>query len=358
MALAEQRARHVKESVVIREQRHTLALKEPGFAVKLAKLFGWTDAGGSPTSKSPFSVSPIRSRSVSPIGSPTNTRRKGGDDCLDDTAVIATHAEHGVTDVVVGRTELSKRLELLDTPTVEIFGDGASKGNGMESQARAPALAGIADPAVSLIVDSAHKEESPRGSCPRCTRLHQELETALTDRTLAEAELVSLRRTMSQVDTAWECESSGAVNFRPETEQAHFTQPHREGDTTGEAVPPLPSAIIDGDLGIRDELGRLEKSLASLGEDDIAPPTVDGNAVEGQGLPKLRVSHRFPMIYLTLPETWVVLYDFRLFGQTHYIPRHSTNLITQISPSITRHQNISTPVNCFRLRNSFYSQKM
>lgn len=294
LALAEQRARHVKESVVIQEQRHTLALKEPGFAGKLAKLFGWTDAGESPTSKSPFSVSPVRSRSVSPIGSPKIAHRKGEDDCLDDTAVMATLAENGVEDVVVGRTEFSKRLELLDTPTVEIFGDGANKDSVNEPQTRTSASSGIYDPAVSLVVDYANKEERTAFSCPRCTKLQQELETALTDRTLAEAELVSMRRAVSQVDTAWECESSGAVDVRPETEQAHSAQPDRE------AVPQLPSAIIDSDLGIRDELDRLQENLASLGADGVAPPTVGGTAAEGQGVPRLQVNRQFPMITIFL----------------------------------------------------------
>lgn len=314
----------MKESVVIQEQRHTLALKEPGFAGKLAKLFGWTDAGESPTSKSPFSVSPVRSRSVSPIGSPKIAHRKGEDDCLDDTAVVATLAENGVEDVVVGRTELSKRLELLDTPTVEIFGDGANKDSANEPQTRTSASSGIYDPAVSLVVDSANKEESAAFSCPRCTKLQQELETALTDRTLAEAELVSMRRAVSQVDTAWECESSGAVDVRPETEQAHSAQPDRESSTAlypsagEEAVPQLPSAIIDSDLGIRDELDRLQENLASLGADGVAPPTVGGTAAEGQGVPKLQVNRQFPMIYhfFRLPEASVRrLHDLRLFWQ-------------------------------------------
>lgn len=296
MALAEQRARHVKESVIIREQRHTLWRKEPGFAGKMAKLLGWADADASPTSKSPLCVSPVRSRSVSPIGSPTNTRRKEGDDWMDDYAVTATHAENGMAGVVVGRTELFKRVELLDTPTVEIFGDVASNDTRKESAAPSSPPSGIAGTAASLVTDSVNKEESASTACPRCARLYRELETALTDRTLAEAELVSMRRAMSQVDTAWEFESSSIAGIRCGPEQPHSTQPANEAGASGETAPVPASGGIDSNLRLRHELGRLEESLEALRE-GAAPPKADGNVMNGQGLRTLQVCHRSPMIF-------------------------------------------------------------
>lgn len=312
MALAEQRARHVKESVVLHEQRHTLAKTEPGFAGKLAKLFGWTNADRSPTSKSPLFVSPVRSRCASPIGSPRITHRTEGDDWLDDAAPMATHAENGMADVVVGKTELSKRLEVLDSPTV----DGTGKSNGKESQTRSPPSRGLADPAVSLITDSANKEDNAMAGCPRCMRLDRELETALTDRTLAEAELVSMRRAVSQVDTVWKCESPGGAAARQGAEQTCYMQPEGKDGAVGETKQPLPhSGRIDSDLGLRDELGRLEERLASLGEDGVAPSKVNENDMDGQGLPKLQVcaaGSRQPTVACRKPRS--VRITFRFLG--------------------------------------------
>lgn len=305
MALAEQRARHVKESVVIREQRYTLATKEPGFAGKIAQLFGWADAGGSSRSNSPLFVSPVRSRSVSPIGSPSNTRRREGSNWLDGGGPLATHPESGVADVVVGRTELSKRLDLLESPTVKVSGDEAGKGSSKESLTLPTNISGTPGPAVSLITDSAGKEGRAPVACPRCTQLHQELETALTDRTLAEAELVSMRKSISQVDAASEWESSGGAGIRHGTERARSSaiQAESDGGAAGETAPLPPSGITDSDLGLRDELGRLEDRLASLGEDGIAPSNVDEKVMDGQSLPKLQVCHQFLTTCCSLPES-------------------------------------------------------
>lgn len=292
----------MKESVVIREQRHILARKEPGFNGKLAKLFGWTDASGSTSSISPLIVSPVRSRSVSPICSPTNTHRKEGSDGLDDNAGREANADKRVEDAVVGRAELSKRLGLLDTPNVEIFGDVAGKGSGKESQMRVSPPYGVADPAAPLTTDYANKE-SVTAACLQCTQLHQQLETALTDRTLAEAELVSMRRVMSRVDTAWECESSGGGNIRQKAENA---QSETEVDPAGDIRSLLPPGRIGGDRGLRDELDRLDARLVIFGRSDAAPSMGEGNAVGDQGRPKLQVRHWIRLNILAYPKSLLV----------------------------------------------------
>jgi len=239
MALAEQRARHAKGSVVIREQRHALARNEPSFSRKIAKLFGWADAGEQPMS--PRQESPMSSRSTSPIGSPTaNGGRKNVD--------IGDVGASGMANVV---TDTPNRPVVQGLSTVALFGDGTGRSSSQKYRRRSSPPFAKADPIRSYISNSGN------GKCPQCTQLRHELEMAITDRTLAEAEVVSTRRVISSIGTAWECEPSAGK----ETNQT--VRNESEGDAATETAPSSPSEMVDKDLNLREELGRLER-FASL----------------------------------------------------------------------------------------------
>lgn len=283
MALAEQRARHVKESIVIQEQRQALAVSDPAFSGKIAKLFGWMDAVGGQTSNPSLCVSPALSRSASPISSPSTARRTGCEDRLDDGATLAIlegsreFSENDVADVVSGTTtgEMSNSLKVADLPTVAALGDGPDRSSSKEYRKLSSPFGGTAGSAVPLIIDPSNNQETAITACPRCMQLRQELETALTDRTLAEVELVSMRRTISLIEPGVaESEDDGAEKTSPLS----------------------PSGTTDNDLDLRDELDRLER-LVSLREDGAAP-YIDGKVGDGGGLPILQVHRRWKLVCL------------------------------------------------------------
>lgn len=300
IALAEQRARHVKESVVFREQRHALAISNPAFSSKIAKLFGWTDVVGSPTNDSPLFISPELSRSGSPINSPitspTAARRNEDEDRQEGGATRA--------DILPDtKREISDSLKTTkDLRDVTVLANGPHRSSTKDCQTQALPPCETIDSAMPLIVDSNNNQETAIAACPRCMNLRRELEMALADRTLAEAELVSMRRTILLVDPAWEFESAGGATNQHAIYERFSVEPGvGESEEYGaEKTAPLsPLGTTANDLDLRGELGRLE-NVVSVGEDSPSPDIFE-KAEDGVGLPTLQVCHYFrrKLVYLT-----------------------------------------------------------
>lgn len=301
IALAEQRARHVKESVVFREQRHALAVNDPAFSGKIAKLFGWTDVVGSQTNNSPLFVSPELSRTGSPINyptsSPTATCPTGREDRRDDGAIrvfTGGCSENNLADVVSDdTTRMSNSLIAVDSPHIAVLADGPDRNSRKDYQEHtSPSCRTTAVAPALLIVNPSNNEETTIKGCPQCTQLTHELEMALTDRTLAEAELVSMRKTFSLGGPGWEFESAGGAASQHARDKRLSVEPgvrESEDDDAEKTAPLSSSGATDNDFDLRDEVGRLEK-LVSLGEE----PHIDEKVVDHVELPMLEVRHRFP----------------------------------------------------------------
>lgn len=299
IALAEQRARHVKESVVFREQRHALAISNPAFSSKIAKLFGWTDVVRSQANNSPPCLSPELSRSGSPINSPitspTAARHSDDQDRQEDG--------HTVADIVsdTDREIFNSLKTAVDLRDVAVLANRPDRSSAKDYHKQSSPPCETTGSAVPLIVDFSNNQETAIAGCPRCMHLRQELEIAFADRTLAEAELVSMRRTISLVDPAWEPESAGGAASLHARHRGLSVEPGAgESEDSGaeKAAPLSSSGTTDNDLDLRDELGRLE-NLVSVGE-DCPPPDICEKAEDGVGIPILQVCHHFPwkLVYL------------------------------------------------------------
>ena len=297
MALAEQRARNVKGSVVIREQRHALAKNTPSFSRKIAKLFGWADAGEQP-GMSPLQVSPASSRPISPIGSPT---AKGGTKMLDDGAAATGYVGTGdVADFVISNAEPPSRLEVQDSSSVAEVGHATGRSSNQEHRRRSSPSLAIDDPMMSHVSDPDDKD------CPRCRQLRHELDMAITDRALAEAELVSMRRTISSIGTAWE------RDLPIGNETKHTVHHESEEDAARKIAPVSPSEITDKDFDLREELVQLEK-LASLGGDGVPLSDAGGKVVNGHTPPQLQVSPCFPIAHILFANLRPQVFRVTLF---------------------------------------------
>lgn len=288
MALAEQRARHVKESILVREQQRTSTIDDPVFTEKTAKLLrAADDVAGGPAINSPLSVSPATSRPASPIL--TAASQNAVDHSLGDSTCCEKRGDGLLSErATMGDTSKPDTGDLPDstngngtTPAVAGSGDGTGNGNNWESQEESP-------PSPSIIAANSN-EESTVKTCSRCIQLQHELEMALTDRTLVEAELVSLRRASSRVDTGWESESAGGAVDRKEFRDLHTGGPGvtlREVNEAENNVPRSPCeepGNNDQGVDLHVEIERLE-SLVSLAEEGAPQSDPDAVAVDSEGL--------------------------------------------------------------------------
>lgn len=303
MALAEQRTRHLKESVVIREQRHALETAGPAFSKNIAKLFGWADSVGerkssSPTSVSPVSVSPGFSRSGSPTGSPPGAQRKRYGNWSDDPvfcaqvgsgALVTTNAADaavaGTRDAESQQQPPSASLGVVDELGMRILEDETCTiQNALPRKQSAPA--GMLYPDVPSAPDANNDEGGVVNQCPRCMRLRHERDMAITERNLVEVELVSIRREISQVDTAWDRKAE--FKSRNAVGRGDTASETDKGDKTAPISPCGEADSSNHDLGLREEASRLEK-LASLSEDGPPPPDLDTKGMDTEGLPVTQV---------------------------------------------------------------------
>lgn len=268
MALTEQRARHVKESVVIQEQRHALA-NGPHFSGKMAKLFGWA---GTTRSASQSSLHPISSPAIARDGS--GSQRMVHDDSVTSQGNGCSVHEDGIymadTNNRQARGEDGVSLIAADEPR-----NGESRRR-LSSEARA---------------NSTDADNIDR--CARCVELQQELDVAFTDRALAEAELVALRRTIAPADTSWELESGDGNRCTITTDENEDSgkQDERAGRNLASSSP---AATMNETKGLREELGRLERMVAQTNDGvhpesphtqirDREPPVLHG--ADSVGLP-------------------------------------------------------------------------
>ncbi|CAM9874190.1 unnamed protein product, partial [Scytosiphon promiscuus] len=297
MALAEQRARHVKESVVIREQRHALETAGPASSTSIANLLGWADSAdeqksGSPHSVPPASVTPIFSRSNSPISSPTNARQKREGNWLDNAASGAQFG--GGTTVIKGAADASVAgarhaesqqqspssshgvVQEFDAKKVKDEADNMS--GGVTREQSVPSRIVFPDAPSS---PDANGDEARAGyPCPRCIRLGHERDVAVTERSLAEVELVSIRRVLSQIDPTWKCKTE--VISRSSVAPGDAAS---ENEKVNETTPMLgEGGSRNDDIRLREEAIRLEK-LAPLSEDGPSPPDLDEKSVDMERLP-------------------------------------------------------------------------
>lgn len=244
MALTEQRARHVKESVVIQEQRHALA-NGPHFSGKMAKLFGWA---GTTQSASQSSLHRISSPALAHDES--DSQRMVHDDGVKSQGNGCNGHEDGI--YVAGINNRQARGE--DGVSL-VAADEPRNG---ESRRR------LSSEATANSTDADNLDR-----CARCLALRQELDTALTDRALAEAELVALRRTTAPADTSWELES-GDVNRCTKTADKKANSA-KQDETAGRNLSSSPPAVsMDETTGFREELHRLERMVAQT-DDGVHP---------------------------------------------------------------------------------------
>ncbi|CAM9695254.1 unnamed protein product [Ectocarpus fasciculatus] len=287
MALAEQRARQVKESILVREQQRTLTADDPVLIEKTAKLLrAADDVAGGPAINSPLSASPATSRPASPIL--TADSQNAVDHSLDDGTCCAP----------TGDGLLSERVTMADTnkPDADYLPDSKNGnrttlaltgcGDGTENENNCDSRG--SPPSPSIITAKGHEESTVR-TCPRCIQLQHELDMALTDRTLVEAELVSLRRASSRVDTRWEGESAGGATDREELGDLRTGGPDVTVRTVDEAGNNSPRSPCDepgnNDQGrdLHVEIEHLE-SLVSLADQGAPHSDLDAIAVDSEGL--------------------------------------------------------------------------
>ncbi|CBN74661.1 hypothetical protein Esi_0037_0079 [Ectocarpus siliculosus] len=297
MALAEQRARHVKESILVREQQRTLATDDPVFIGKTAKLLrAADDVAGGPAINSPLSVSPVTSRPASPILTAAN--QNAVDHSLEDSTCCAKRGDglSSERDTMADTSKPPDTDDLTDSnngngTTLAFTGcrGGTANDNNWESRKGSP-------PSPSIIAAKSNEESTAR-TCSRCVKLQHELVTALTDRTLVEAELVSLRRASSWVDTGWEGESAGGAVDRKELGDLHTGGPGgtvRVVDDAENNAPRSPCEELgnnDQGLDLHVEIERLE-SLVSRADQGAPLSDLDAIAVDSEGLQMQELSRR------------------------------------------------------------------
>lgn len=251
LALAEQRTRHVKESITIREQR--LALESGRhFAEKIAKLFGWADTPARPETSLPVSFA----SSVDACGKRNtllNGAQGGGD-------AYSGYVEN-VSDVQIPNNEQLHSMSLGSSLKVVGDEDGGSRKS-----------LTVADAMATTIVAN-----NKNTTCPRCLDLQRRLDIAVTDRTLAEAELVSLRRVIAPVDTSWEWEHGFG------TEDGCTGNAMRPGGVSEHGniarTPPLAGAGEKDCAGLQEELLWLGQ-MVSLSEGGVPSSNGDIQAFE------------------------------------------------------------------------------
>lgn len=178
IALAEQRARHIRESLVCREKLHAFASSVDD-AEKIAKLLGW--------------VSAVRDNEWSPLNSPTE--RSPSPSCA---SIVDYRPAVGV-DLSSGENIPRRDAESMDEYRVIGTTRDNESCNSMSPKQRVDRevssgslIRTSADDEEDLVV-TAHQSSST-GICARCRQLQNELEAAVTDRMLAEIELVAIRR--------------------------------------------------------------------------------------------------------------------------------------------------------------------
>lgn len=188
--LVQQRVRHVKESVVIREQRYALARSDEKFSEKLAKLFGWASSTG--CSESSLHLTPIHS----PVGGGHRSRddiRGDGHAPITGNGTCLHISRARVEDTAVNFTREKQTLISDNKPSCSVEPRDES-GSAVDSEAReTPAE-------VRTAVMAVHP--APSTACMSCLELHVKLQAALTDRTLAETELMSIRRSFNSEDSS------------------------------------------------------------------------------------------------------------------------------------------------------------
>lgn len=254
IALAEQRARHVRESLVLSEQRHALA-RGLDWGEKIAKLFGWTDssqqrAQNLPTS--PVSVGIADATTLDGMSVPS----EGNDTCAhihsrqDDDHTSENAVSHDTVNI-------STEDELQHAREKNIH-NGGLKLQMRDSQEAGTGIGG-----------ASNVSRNATDVCLQCVKLRQELEIAVTDRTLAEAELVTLRRVVApfrerrkrrEYSLGFEPASNGGVAeiFAGQREQDGHIWPQRQvcGATSSS------EAAMDQESELCAELVRLERLRA------------------------------------------------------------------------------------------------
>ncbi|CAN0488957.1 unnamed protein product [Ectocarpus sp. 12 AP-2014] len=289
MALAEQRAQHVKDSILVREQQRTLATDDPVLIGKTATLLrAADDVVGGPAINSPLSVSPVTSRPASPTLTAAN--ENAVDHSLEDSTCCAQRGDGLLSkrDTMADTSKPPDTDDLTDsnngngaTLAFTGCGDGTGNDNNWKSRKGSP-------PSPSIIAAKSNEESTVR-TCSRCIKLQHELVTALTDRTLFEAELVSLRRASSRVDTGWEGESAGGAVDRNELRDLHTGGPGvtvRVVDEAENNVPRSPCEELgnnDQGLELHVEIERLE-ILVSNAVQSAPLSDLDAIAVDREGL--------------------------------------------------------------------------
>ncbi|CAB1114924.1 unnamed protein product [Ectocarpus sp. CCAP 1310/34] len=288
MALAEQRARNVKESILVREQQRTLATNDPVLIGKTAKLLrAADDVAGEPAINSPRSVSPVTSRPASPILTAANENTVNHS--LEDSTCCAQRSDELLSerDTMAGTCKPPDTDNLTGSNngngTTLAFtgcGDGTGNDNNWASRKGSP-------PSPSTIAAKSNEESTVR-TCSRCIKLQHDLDMALTDRTLVEAELVSLRRASSRVDTGWDGDSAGCAVDRKELGDLLKGGPGVTVRVVNEAEDnaPSPCEELGNDgrgLDIHVEIERLE-SLMSLADQGAPLSDLDAIAVDSEGL--------------------------------------------------------------------------
>lgn len=228
MALSEQRARHVKESIEILEQRRALASGHD-FAMKISKLFGW--GGTAACSGSPSQVLP---------DSPTST------------------SDAAVGDVQRLRDECRLAESATDLTNVESPNKTISHSPSLSASTTEQDNA--ATERLTTVLDS--KKHIP---CPRCERLQHELEVALTDRTLAEVELVSLRRMFQSPDHSGKEENRTASEHTDDTIALANGRKDEAPPSGRECSVSFADCRRDSRRGLREEQLRLETILSRTG---------------------------------------------------------------------------------------------
>lgn len=268
MALAEQRVRHVRESVVIREQQHALA-KGQKVGEKLAKLFGWADV---PASRSDS----LLSTPIAPLvaigcmidvcegGSVSGAAPTGMDACSFKAELAAEFQSGNIHEALASTCKLPKEHE-------------RDEAGGRDPQTRLSAVEAMGS---SIISDQ-------RAACACCLdlrrklqELQRRLQVAVTDRCLAEAELVSIRRATAPKD---DFDTDGDRDIRG-TRDTIATGVLRENDN-GQPGQVLSSALAknENDDHLRDELIRMEDANKALQAEDIVRPLVTERPCLGVG---------------------------------------------------------------------------
>lgn len=291
LMLVHQRVRHVKESVVIREQRYALARSDEKFSEKLAKLFGWASSTG--CSESPLHLTPIHS----PVGDGHRSRdgsRRDGYASMTDNGTCSQVLRVRVEDTSINVTHEKQTFMADNKPSCSIDPRDDS-GSAVDLEARKIPTE------VEAAVMAVHP--APRITCMSCLELHVKLQAALTDRTLAETELMYLRKSHTSKDSS--PREDNTDSFRDEC--AHWSMGSLEMRPPGTVTGQEDSQGLE--LG--KELNRLEmltvlggrrQRKAALGMPDMDLPT-GGCSVEDLKVKEfIAMRYRFYLdLYLCVP---------------------------------------------------------